>query len=303
MHKTRQKPGCFLEIRSILPKRGGVFGLIFALLLGSCWSVAWAQDQDQDARSVRVLLTGLEGAVALDRSPLGELFILEANRNRILKIDTLGNRVAQFGSRGDGMQQFDNPTDLEVTNGMRLYIADPANQRIQIFDRRFNFVAGITSEDAGPLRMAPMRAHKIAVNREGAVYAYHAGDHAIYRYDPYGRRDPAFDLDLFSWLKELSCFHLSSTGLWVTGSRTSALYFFSLTGQYLQFVEGFEGVVAMDETPEAAWLLTRRALIQCDLSFKQCHPYPLVEKEYIDLAIIGTRAYLLTAQTLYLHSL
>lgn len=300
MHKIRQRPGCFLEIRSILPNRAGFYRLVCALILSS-WGVVGAQHHDPS--SMRVLITGLEGAVALDRSPLGELFILEADRNRILKLDTLGNRVAQFGSRGDGVQQFDAPTDLEVTNGMRLYIADPTNQRIQIFDRRFNFMAGITSEDAGALRQAPLRAHKIAVNREGAVFAYHAGDHAIYRYDPYGRRDPAFDLDLFSWLKELSCFHLSATGLWIAGTHTSAIHLFTLTGQYLQFVDGFEGVLAMEETPEAAWLLTRRALIHCDLNFKQCHTYALEEKEYIDLAIIGTRAYLLTAQTLYLRSL
>lgn len=294
MHKIIQKPGLSPEIRLFLPDRG-LYSLLLMLFLLASPGILRAQEHP----ALKILMAGLDGAVALDQSPNGELYILEADRNRILKIDTLGNRIAQFGSRGDGLQQFDQPSDIEVTNGMRIYVADPGNQRIQILDRRFNFVGSISSDRGGAHPERPLRATKIAVHKEGFLFAYQANDHAIYRYDPFGRRDPAFQLDLSATIKELSCFEVSSATLWVADPRQSALYRYSLSGQYVNFMEGFESLIAMQVTSEAIWLLTRQALLRCDPGFRQCQPYALEENDFVDFTIFGSQAYLLTSHTLY----
>jgi hypothetical protein len=230
---------------------------------------------------------------------MGELFILEADRHRILKTDSLGNPMERFGSRGDGSQQFDQPSDIEVTNGMRLYVADPGNQRIQLLDRRFNHVASMSFEGTRSQRSTPLRATKIAVSNEGFLYAYNVVDHKIYRFDSYGRPDPAFNLELSATVTELTTFHLSANALWVADPEQAVIHRYSLTGQYLNFVGGFDQLIEMEGTSDAAWLLTRQTLFRCDLSFKQCQSLSLPEKDYIDLAIVGTRIYLLTSQSLY----
>jgi len=294
MLKTLQKPESSPEIRWILPNRSLSIRLLTTLLF-----LFPGLLQAQEKLPLKLLFSGLEGAVAIDRSPMGELFILEADRHRILKTDSLGKSIERFGSRGDGLQQFDQPSDIEVTNGMRLYVADPGNQRIQLLDRRFNHVASMSFEGARTQRSTPLRATKIAVSKEGYLFAYNAVDHTIYRFDSYGRPDPAFNLELSATVTELNTFHLSANTLWVADPEQAVIHRYSLTGQYLNFVGGFDHLIAMEDTPDAAWLLTRQTLLRCDLSLKHCQSLSLPEKDYIDLAIVGPRIYLLTSQSLY----
>ena len=54
--------------------------------------------------------------------------------------DTIYSFVAKWGSLGEGDGQFDGQNDVDFYNG-RVYVADYANHRIQIFDPNGNFIA------------------------------------------------------------------------------------------------------------------------------------------------------------------
>ena len=70
----------------------------------------------------------------------GNFYVADGIRNaRIAKYDANGKWVMNFGTRGTGAGEFDIIQGLVIDNDDNLYVADYANERIQIFDTRGNF--------------------------------------------------------------------------------------------------------------------------------------------------------------------
>ena len=58
----------------------------------------------------------------------------EASNDRIVKFSSDGRYLTEWGTSGSGPGQFDNPHDLAIDAGGRVFVADRGNGRIQIFD-------------------------------------------------------------------------------------------------------------------------------------------------------------------------
>jgi DNA-binding beta-propeller fold protein YncE len=70
------------------------------------------------------------------------VYVVDQGRTRIAKLDVNGNNVAVWGSQGKGDGQFDEPTTVAIdTERDRVYVADPRNKRIEIFDTKGTFVS------------------------------------------------------------------------------------------------------------------------------------------------------------------
>ncbi|HKQ40605.1 MAG TPA: hypothetical protein VJ063_21220, partial [Verrucomicrobiae bacterium] len=69
------------------------------------------------------------------------IYVVDQGRARIVKLNSNGAVVATWGSSGHGDGQFDEPSAVAVDekNG-RVYVADPRNGRIQIFDTAGRFI-------------------------------------------------------------------------------------------------------------------------------------------------------------------
>ena len=67
--------------------------------------------------------------------------IPEANVARIMKFDRNGRFLKQWGSKGAGEGQFNNPHALALDPRGHLFVADRGNARIQIFEEDGTFVA------------------------------------------------------------------------------------------------------------------------------------------------------------------
>ena len=84
-------------------------------------------------------------AVYVDKN--GEIYVSEghssgANANaRILKFSKDGKLIRSFGKKGTGPGEFDQPHALAMDSKGRLYVGDRSNNRIQIFDKNFKFIA------------------------------------------------------------------------------------------------------------------------------------------------------------------
>jgi DNA-binding beta-propeller fold protein YncE len=58
-----------------------------------------------------------------------------------VKFSSDGQVLASWGSKGNGDGQFDDPTSVAVdTRNNKVYVADPINRRIQIFDSDGKFL-------------------------------------------------------------------------------------------------------------------------------------------------------------------
>ncbi|MDX1503092.1 MAG: hypothetical protein R3325_12100 [Thermoanaerobaculia bacterium] len=71
-----------------------------------------------------VKLDGAPRATALDVDPLGNLYLLDEDAQRVVVFDRLGERIAVIGPRLPGGLELKRPEDLAVDDSGRLYVAD-----------------------------------------------------------------------------------------------------------------------------------------------------------------------------------
>lgn len=81
-------------------------------------------------------------------APDGSIFVADGHgaggNNRIVKLSADGRFLKEWGTTGTGPGQFQDPHDLAMDSQGRLFVADRANNRIQIFDQEGNHLASWT---------------------------------------------------------------------------------------------------------------------------------------------------------------
>src|SRR5205807_881957 len=75
-------------------------------------------------------------AVAVDGA--GNIYVADANNNRVQVFDSAGNSKFAFGGYGTGNSQFGSPEGI-AADSQNIYVADTFNNRIQVFDSAGNF--------------------------------------------------------------------------------------------------------------------------------------------------------------------
>jgi DNA-binding beta-propeller fold protein YncE len=87
------------------------------------------------------LTTGSAVVVA----PNGEIYVVDGHgagtNDRIVKFSKDGNFITAWGKHGKGPGEFDTPHGIALDSMGRVYVADRANNRIQIFEPDGKFVA------------------------------------------------------------------------------------------------------------------------------------------------------------------
>jgi DNA-binding beta-propeller fold protein YncE len=84
---------------------------------------------------------GFYGPRRIAIGPDDSVYVLDQGRTRIVKLSPDGQVLSSWGSKGSGDGQFNDPTSVAVdsTSG-KVYVADPINKRIQVFDQSGKFL-------------------------------------------------------------------------------------------------------------------------------------------------------------------
>jgi Uncharacterized conserved protein len=85
---------------------------------------------------------GFYGPRRIAIGPDESVYVVDQGRTRIVKFSPDGQVLTTWGSKGNGDGQFDDPTSVAVdlkTN--KVYVADPINRRIQVFDSTGKFLS------------------------------------------------------------------------------------------------------------------------------------------------------------------
>jgi DNA-binding beta-propeller fold protein YncE len=88
-------------------------------------------------------VTGLDhdtfnGPCSVVTAPNGDIFVADGHENavsRIMKFNKDGKFLMEFGKKGTGPGEFDTPHALAMDSQGRLFVADRANSRMQIFSQ------------------------------------------------------------------------------------------------------------------------------------------------------------------------
>lgn len=154
--------------------------------------LAWATETAPESPRLPI-------AAAVDRD--GHLYALDAAGARVMKLDSGGRLMTLWGSEGSDAGQFRFRTPhacadpvrycapeigggIAVDDEGRVYVADYANHRIQVFDPAGRLLAGWGGEGGGPgqLRLPA----GIAVDGPGRVYVSDLGNHRVQVFDRTG---------------------------------------------------------------------------------------------------------------------
>jgi hypothetical protein len=118
--------------------------------------------------------------------PDDSIYVVDQGRTRIVKFSPDGRVLAVWGSKGNGDGQFDDHTSVAVdptTN--KVYVADPRNKRIQVFDSGGKFLTKWIIPEWG----RPAGFEDLAIDsKTGRLYASSANMDAVLIFDLNGNR-------------------------------------------------------------------------------------------------------------------
>ncbi len=143
------------------------------------------QDTQGDAALSQQYPTSFYGprSIAYDRAA-GEFYITDTGNKRVVVYDKTGQFKRQFGTKGAGQGQFDEPVSVALGPDGRVYVVDLRNKRIQILDKQ----GAYQSEIAVPSwREQVLNEPYLAFDAGGDLYATDPANGAVLRFDKTGQ--------------------------------------------------------------------------------------------------------------------
>ena len=117
------------------------------------------------------------------------IYVVDESRAEVVKFDSDGNVLAAWGTRGSGNGQFSTPTSVAVdakTN--KVYVSDPLNRRIQIFDPNGQFVTSWFVPEWRPIPGAWYMQHLVIDPKTHRMYATSTQTDEVLVFNPNGTR-------------------------------------------------------------------------------------------------------------------
>lgn len=170
-------------------------------------------------------------AVAVDHQDA--LWLLDDLHKRVVKVDENGTPALVFGSKGRGTGTFRAPTDIAVSRAGIVYVADPANSWVQIFNRDGMFLNVIHQGEEEVVMDEPVA---VALDGNDRLHVLDRGLRKVFVYSSQGRLlnqfgqkgdkagDFADPVDLFA----------TDTEIFVLDAGTANIKVFSGKGQFLR---------------------------------------------------------------------
>ena len=107
-------------------------------------------------------------ARALGVDPFGGLYVADAGRDVVYAMNAHGEILAVLGGPGSREGAFDDPSGVDPTNGLTLYVADAGNRRIQIFSRSGAWLGAV------PLARSGEEGARVTYRRQDAAASGYA---------------------------------------------------------------------------------------------------------------------------------
>lgn len=219
-------------------------------------------DTTEGYLSFNLQQTGFDRVTSLHATPAGEVFLVESGRHRLVKLSLTGERLDSLGRRGSGDYSFNNPVSVDATNGMRIYVADKNNRRIQTYDRRLQFLGSLLPPERAGFNELFFNPEKVAVNKFGEVYVYDRETEKILKYDQNGRFVLFVDLRGLEIALPIGSMSHFEDSLFLSESGRNVLHEITTGGGYRGFVFTPGIILDMFTSESAIWAVTRNRVLQ-----------------------------------------
>ena len=160
------------------------------------------------------------------------IYVVESGNHRVLKLDLNGRLIEKYGNRGGGNYQFDNPVSIASSTGLKIFVSDLGNNRIQVFDKRWQYLSSITGNEKFQTsdRIEPSY---LGVNKLSEIIFYDAKSKSLGKYD----EDGAYldRIPLPSDIKSIDAIQLSGDKIFILDKRSALIHRISGNGFYETF--------------------------------------------------------------------
>jgi hypothetical protein len=210
--------------------------------------------------TLTTILSGLNDANSVYATSDGRLFIIESGKHRLLITNFDGVKLDSLGNQGTGNYQFNHPADVDATNGLRIYVADKNNRRVQIYDRRMQYLTTLggrslsgESAQAEPLFLAvsPLR----------DLFVYDADRRVLISFDPNGvqlNRVLARELDI----RSVDGLQVSSSNVFIMDQTSGIIHRLDHNLRYISFTGGFTKLRGITHNQGILWAVDDNKILK-----------------------------------------
>lgn len=106
-----------------------------------------------------------------------KIYVTDFENSKIFIFDSIGKFVSEFGKKGQNNGEFNSPLGIFINKNGYIFVCDSANNRVQIFDKNFNFTKSIIING---------RPSDVFVDENDKIYISDYYDFKIYIYKDFG---------------------------------------------------------------------------------------------------------------------
>ena len=119
---------------------------------------------------------------------LGNIYLVDAGNDRLLKFDREYQPMKETGGYGSDAGLLNSPTYLFLSNNLNLYVSDAGNRRIAVYDSRLNYARSIDFDDPeDPSKYGHMTG--LRVNEYGEIWVADKDRSRIWIFNSIGTYD------------------------------------------------------------------------------------------------------------------
>lgn len=220
------------------------------------------------------------------------IFVIEQGKNRVLKINYSGELVETYGSRGSGDYQLNRPVDIDATNGLKIFISDLGNNRIQVFDRHWQLLSSIKELSAFKSRRK-LEPTFLRVNKLGELLFYDKKAKNIIKINENGAFIDEFIVP--TEVKEVSKMQLAENSIFLLDKKQQVIHKMSENGLYESFYPATLNPTSFHKAAKIFWTTNTSTI------YKDGEPFWELEKrkEIIqDIFVTENKVFVLTNKAL-----
>ncbi len=127
----------------------------------------------------------------------GNIFIVDSDNSRIVKVDKNGEYLNAVGGFGWQPEQFDRPLDVSVSSLLDIFVADFNNQRIERYDKDLNYISSLTRKENDVYEVDFGFPSSVALSKHGELFIADTENDRILKLDSFG--EPVMVFGDYSW--------------------------------------------------------------------------------------------------------
>lgn len=246
--------------------------------------------------TLTTILSDLHDSQSIDATTDGRLFIIETGKHRLLITDFNGLKQDSLGNQGYGNYQLNNPTNVDATNGLRVYIADKNNKRVQIYDRRLQYLTTIGGRSVSG-EQAQVEPAFLAVSPLRDLFIFDADRKELISFDPNGaqlNRVLLRDLDI----RSLDALEVTSSYLFIMDKTSGLIHRLDHNLRYISFIGGFKQLRTLTYHQENLWVIDDNRILKLNEQGRAetefLFPEPL---DIQDITIAGNHLFVLLSSS------